>query len=396
MSVTNEAEKEAVKVLRKLSTEKGFVASTMDRDNYYRVWGRDGVVSVLAALATGEEDLIQTSKQTLKTLTRFQDHTGRIVSNVSLDGEQISYGTTVGRIDSTLWYVIGMVRYTNVTGDRVFLDEHKENVERALLYLECLELNGRGLLYIPQGADWADEYSQDGYVLFDQLLYLIALTLYGEYSNQGYYKEKATRLRDIVRINYVPKEEHKEHPLVYHKALYTKMIESYIPPTPLASFSPHRIYRHKDIFAISLFMMLELADKEACREIIDNLDKECTGTNFPIAPAFCPVIQEDDPDWKRLESNYLFRFKNKPFEFHNGGRWPMVHGFYLASGNHDLETQLTEFASVLSRDNYSFSEFYHGRDCTPMGIAPLGFSAAGYLIAHHAVLNHVKPFGSLV
>ena len=396
MSVIDEAEKEAVKALKSLSTEKGFVASTRDRDNYYRVWGRDGVISTLAALATGDEDLIETSKKTLETLTQYQDKTGRIVSNVSLDGEKISYGTTVGRIDSTLWYVIGMVRYAVVTGDFAFLDERKKNVEQALFYLECLELNGRGLLYIPQGADWADEYIQEGYVLFDQLLYLIALTLYGNYSDTTHYKEKALHLRDIIRINYVPQEEHKENPLVYHKALYAKMIESYIPPTPLASFSPNRIYRHKDIFAISLFMMLGLADKEACRDIIDNLDKECTGTNFPIAPAFCPVIQESDPDWNRLESNFLFRFKNKPFEFHNGGRWPMVHGFYLASGNHDLRTQLGEFAMILSRDNYSFSEFYHGRDCVPMGIAPLAFSAAGYLIAHHAVINHIKPFGDIV
>lgn len=396
MSVIVEAEKEAVKVLRSLSTEKGFVASTTDRDNYYRVWGRDGVIAILAALGTGEKDLLETSKQTLETLTRYQDRTGRIVSNASLNGEKISYGTTVGRIDSTLWYVIGMVRYATVTGDRIFLEEHKESVERALFYLECLELNGRGLLYIPQGADWADEYSQEGYVLFDQLLYLIALTLYGNYSGNTYYKEKALHLRDVIRINYVPKEEHMESPLVYHKTLYAKMIESYIPPTPLASFSPHRIYRHKDIFAISLFMMLGLADKEACRDIIDNLDKECTGTDFPIAPAFCPVIHEGDPDWKMLEGNFLFRFKNKPFEFHNGGRWPMVHGFYLASGNHDLREHLEKFAIVLSRDNYSFSEFYHGRDCVPMGISPLGFSAAGYLIAYHAVVNHTKPFGELI
>ncbi|MEX0933532.1 MAG: glycogen debranching protein [Candidatus Paceibacterota bacterium] len=396
MSVVIEAEKEAIRVLRSLSTEKGFVASTTDRDNYYRVWGRDGVIAILAALATGEEDLINTSRLTLETLTHHQDKTGRIASNVSLDGKKISYGTTVGRIDATLWYVIGMVRYATVTEDVAFLDTHKENVERAFFYLECLELNGRGLLYIPQGGDWADEYAQDGYVLFDQLLYLIALTLYGNYSGIAHHKEKASLLRDIIRINYGPKEEYKDSSLVYHKTLYAKMIESYIPPTPLASFSPHRIYRHKDIFAISLFMMLGLADKEACRDIVDNLDKECTGTNFPIVPAFCPVIQEDDPDWKMLEGNFLFRFKNKPFEFHNGGRWPLVHGFYLSSGNHDLSVELEEFASILSRDNYSFPEFYHGRDCVPMGIAPLGFSAAGYLIAHHAILNHVKPFGNIV
>lgn len=396
MSVTDEAQKQSVQLLRDISTEKGFVASPKDHDNYHRVWGRDGVICSLAALATGEEDLIQTARATLETLSESQDKTGRIISNITLDGEGVSFGTTVGRIDSTLWYVIGMLRWASVTGDEQFFENHRENIDQALFYLECLELNGRGLIYIPQGADWADEYVQEGYVLFDQLLYLIALSLYGSYTGSEYHTDKARHLRDIIRINYLPQEEHLDNDLVYHKALYEKMVESFIPPTPIPSFSPNRTYHHKDIFAISLFMILELADKRACREIVDNIGVDCTGTDFPIAPAFCPVIHQDEARWKYLENNYLYRFKNKPFEFHNGGRWPLVHGFYLASRNNDSREALDQFADVLAQDGFLFPEFYHGRDCTPMGVMPLGLSAAGYLIAHHAVKDRRMPFGNLV
>jgi GH15 family glucan-1,4-alpha-glucosidase len=76
----------------------------------------------------------------------------------------------------------------------------------------------------------------------------------------------------------------------------------------------------------------------------------------------------------------------------------MVHGFYLASSNGNKEARnfLEDFAQVLSRDNFSFPEFYHGRDCTPMGVAPLGFSAAGYLIAYNSITGGLKPFGDII
>ncbi|MDZ7726261.1 MAG: glycogen debranching protein [Candidatus Campbellbacteria bacterium] len=396
MSIAEETQKEAVKLLREISTAKGFVATTEEHDNYYRVWGRDGVICALGALMSEEEDLIDTSKKTLETLSEFQDHTGRIVSNVSLNGEKISYGTTVGRVDATLWYVIGMMRFTEATGDNYFFDTYKENIEKALFYLECLELNGRGLIYVPQGGDWADEYLHEGYVLFDQLLYLIALTLFAKRTGDEYYTEKASKLREIIKVNYTPTEENKDSDMVYHKSLYQKMVESYVPPLPIASFNPHRTYHHKDVFAVSLFMMLELADKEACRDIIDSIGVEFVNSDFPIVPAFYPVIHEDEPDWKKLEANYLFHFKNKPFEFHNGGRWPMVHGFYIAGGNHDLHSEVERFAQILARDNFRFPEFYHGRDCTSMGVSRLGMSAAGYLIAYHSAIENKKPFGRII
>ena len=46
--------------------------------------------------------------------------------------------------------------------------------------MDAWEFNGKQLMYVPQGADWADEYLQHGYILFDQLLRIWALELAGK------------------------------------------------------------------------------------------------------------------------------------------------------------------------------------------------------------------------
>jgi GH15 family glucan-1,4-alpha-glucosidase len=58
------------------------VASAQDISNYKRVWARDGVICGLAALASGDEELIATFRLTLETLTNNQHENGTIPSNV--------------------------------------------------------------------------------------------------------------------------------------------------------------------------------------------------------------------------------------------------------------------------------------------------------------------------
>lgn len=54
-----------------------------------------------------------------------------------------------------------------------------DTLEQVRFLLGAWEFNNRGLLYIPPTGDWADEYMQSGYLLYDQLLYLQALIAFG-------------------------------------------------------------------------------------------------------------------------------------------------------------------------------------------------------------------------
>jgi|AntRauTorckE6833_2_1112554.scaffolds.fasta_scaffold00760_10 hypothetical protein len=385
-----EAKEESLKLLKSLITPKGFVASSNDVDNYKRVFSRDGIIAGIASIKFKDDELKEAFKQTLLTLKRNQDKTGRIASNVSIDEEKISYGTTVGRVDSSIWYVIGCCFYFLETGDKDFLVEVSESVEKTVFYLECLELNGRGLLYIPPGGDWADEYINEGYVLFDQMLYVHALEFYYKVFRISDIQDKINDLKNIIKVNYFPNKDNLKSQYIYQEKLMEKISSKYKTNTPIASFSSFGAKYYYDLFAISLLFNSNLIDNNKKDDI--NLELESTyGPELPVYPAFYPVIDEKSHNWDKLNSNYLFRFKNKPNEYHNGGLWGVSYGFYLGSLDKLKEEKIIEFAKILKRDAYEFPEFYHGLTFEGLGTKKLGFTAAGYLLAYQNFINKNKP-----
>ncbi len=384
--VSSECREKSLDLLKSLITPHGFIASLESRHNYYRVWSRDGVITGLAGLLTGEEDLLNAFRQTLGTLRLFQDETGRIPSNVSLDQKKVSYGTNVGRVDATLWYIIGCTEL--ILRGKINLDEDLEqSLRKAVFYLSCLELNGKGLLYVPEGGDWADEYINHGYVLYDQLLYYVALQNTARVFEDESGNQKADKLKQIIETNYFPKTGPEEK-YIFNRTLYDKYALSYSYPAPLAFFNASTFSFRIDTLAISIIILLEFLD-EKHRTDLAELIRKIAGPNS-VTPAFYPVIDENDPDWPRLKNNYLFEFRNKPHEYHNGGLWPLVHGFYLsATGD---ATLLKQFAQALQKEDYIFPEFFHGKTGKSLGVQHSAFTASSYLIAYEGVINNNKLF----
>ncbi len=380
-------------LLKNLAHEKGFFASREDTANYKRVWSRDGIIAGLAGLSSGDEKLIGIHRATCDTLRDHQDRTGRIPSNVSLDGSQVSYGKTVGRIDATLWYVIGVCQYTLRHNDQLFFNAHRQAVEKALFYLECLELNGRGLLYIPQGGDWADEYINHAYVLFDEVLYYRALRDAARTLGRDDLHKKADHLRRLIVVNYFPAKEHIDDPDIYHPQLFKRVVETYRPPLPLAYFTTHSTLDHIDTFANALLLFSDIIDQERKEAIGHTMLAQCLNNDFQILPAFYPVITETDHNWVHLQNNFIYEFRNVPYEYHNGGLWPLVHGFFIAAlQDGDMHGRLGTFADILARDGYVFPEYYSGKTFEAKGTRELGFSASAYVIAHNAIIHNDPIF----
>lgn len=391
MSLRDEAYEKSLALLRNLSTQNGFLASREHIDNYERIWARDGVIAGIAALLTHDNALITTFKRTLETLYAHQDETGRIPSNVAPKTGATSYGTTVGRVDATLWYVIGVCAIARIDNDRGFFDAYHASVEKALFYLRCLELNGRGLLYIPQGGDWADEYINHGYVLYDEVLYYFALATYSRLTGDKTAKAARERLGNLIRVNYFPSAKRRESIHVYNHALYDYAINTYTPPLPASYFTNHSIRFNVDTFSIGLLLLSDIVDAEQATAIRTSVEEELLN-NFPILPAFHPIITEGDPLWEDLKLNFLYEFRNKPNEYHNGGLWPLVHGFFISSRSKNKKAALDAFAQALARDEYTFPEYYHGETFTAMGTPGVAFSAASYLIAYTSLIRGNKLF----
>lgn len=402
-SINEQGYEKAVDLLYQCAGEDGFLASPTKTANYRRIWSRDGVIIGLAALMTGEAELINTTRQTLKTLAANQGPHGEIPSNVDTSSDRVSYGGMAGRVDANLWFIIGCGEYWQATGDDEFLDEMIPAIEKVRYLLGAWEFNNRGLLYIPETGDWADEYIHSGYVLFDQLLYLQALRTICAIRCKRHDSEdhdlhdKAMRLKHLIRANYWFMDGDSVPDDVYHEILYKKGRTA---ATRCAThfwvpfFSPHGYGYRFDSFANVLASLLNVADDEQRR----NVDRYISGVVFSnrkqLLPAFTPVIKPVDKDWDDLHMTFSYTFKNKPNEYHNGGLWPMITGFYVADlalrGKEEIARKLLEKIHEgngleMEGEPWGFPEYIHGKHHTAGGTRHQGWSAAGAIIAEKAM-----------
>jgi glycogen debranching enzyme len=404
MSINEEGFDRAVKMLHKCSNEAGFLASTTETANYQRVWGRDGSIMGLAALTTDNEELIQTCRNTLETLQRHQGEHGEIPSNVDPETGRISYGGTAGRVDANLWFVICCGEYWKRTGDDKFLDRMLESIEKVRFLLGAWEFNQRGLLYIPETGDWADEFLHNGYVLYDQLLYLQVLRTICEIRKYIHgtpdhnLKERAVRLADLIKANYWFEQTDGVPEYVYHEVIYRNGRKAARARNEdrywMAYFTPHGYGYRFDSFANVLMSLLGVAPEHCTQKVDQYISEKLVHNQTTLMPAFHPVIKPVDDDWKELQATYSYAFRNSPYHYHNGGRWPLLSGFYAADlafrGQVGLAEQYLDdlnHANALEMDgeSWSFPEYLHGRDLTPRGTKHQGWSAAAAVLAHQAL-----------
>ena len=403
-SVKEEGYSKALALLHACVTADGFVASPSDHDNYRRIWARDGTIISLAALISGDSELIKAARCTFETLAEWQGPHGEIPSNVDTAAERVSYGGTTGRVDADLWFIIGCGEYWLATCDDEFLEHMLPAIEKVRFLLGAWEFNNRGLIYVPLTGDWADEYLHNGYVLYDQVLYLqaqrtlacIRAAAHGSVDHALI--EKISRLRHLIRTNYWFEDGKKTPDDAYHEVLYEK--GRALAPSHGAGqhwmpfFSPGGYGYRFDALANVLVSLLDISDDARCRKVDEYIAAEVVNEKLPLLPAFHPVIKPVDEDWKDLHVMFSYTFKNKPYEFHNGGLWPVVTGFYVADlvrrgrmGEANRYLQAIHHANALAMDGeaWGFPEFVHGKNLTPGGTRHQGWSAAAAVIGHHAL-----------
>jgi glycogen debranching enzyme len=392
----------ALSLLRACITADGFIASPTESQNYRRIWGRDAAIMSLAALLSGDHELTDAARRTFETLAEYQGPHGEIPSNVDTVSERISYGGTTGRVDADLWFLIGCGEYWRRTGDDTFLENLLPAIEKIRFLLGAWEFNNRGLIYIPLTGDWADEYLHNGYVLYDQLLYLQAQRTLARMhtdvhgSEDHVLQEKISRLRHLIRANYWF-DENTDFEDAYHEVLYRKGLQAATHCADrhwMASFSPSGYAYRFDAFANVLASLFGVADDRQHDRVDEFIVEEIINDDLPLLPAFYPVIKPVDEDWQDLHMMFSYTFKNKPYEFHNGGLWPMVTGFYVADlARRQRTAEAKKYLQAIHQANamamegeaWGFPEYVHGQKLTPGGTRHQGWSAAGAIIGHHAI-----------
>ena len=338
---------------------------------YPEPYTRDLLIASLGILVSGNEKLINSLKQVLQTLAKNQSLHGHIPSLVH-DSEDR------GASDTTPLFLLALGLYRKVTGEKTFLEEA---AEKALVWMDYQSPDDRVMVGQLPTSDWRDEQWVLGYGLFVNTIVFAYLPLYDQV-------EKAKQLHDLMGRFIVRGEAQHKH---VHEGLV-------LPHLPYYTMSSYKLYKSDrfDLLGNSLAMLTGLAAPSRADAMISWIEKECKqrrisgDLSVELPPVLLPYIQSTDPDWRPRYEKY-----NRPGEYHNGGVWPFVCGFYVAglvkAGHMKLAKErfaaLTHLCrlSVNPDLDFGFNEWINARHGTPAGQDWQTWSAAMYLYAAECV-----------
>lgn len=405
-SLIETALQKAQEILGSECSPIGLMASP---EGYPHVWARDSVITSLGALLSpGHEECL---KMSLLTLAGQQSELGAVPNNVSVATGRLDH-TNAGSVDSNLWFILGHAFQYRVLGDRAFLRRQWPALEKAMLWLRYQDSNGCGLLEVHEAADWADLLANRFNVLYDNVLWYAALRAMAEMARTlsldgGRYADMAADVRHKIRIVLwvgpesadewgpnCPGHTEWEHTLSQVGPVLVK--RPYF--LPYVAFRDYGDYC--DVFGNLLAVLLEVATPAQEKRILDYLDQVGIADPYPVR-VLHPVIHPGNKDWREYYRNNNL---NLPEQYHNGGIWPFVGGFYVAAlvkaGRLDeARRQLERLAHVnrLGLDGeWEFNEWCHGRTGRPMGYPHQAWSAGMYVFAYHCVAQGQVPLLSSV
>jgi len=388
-------------ILKSECSPIGLMASP---EGYPHVWARDSVITSLGAVLLPEHrDCLRRS---LETLASQQSELGAIPNNVSVATGRLDH-TNAGSVDSNLWFIIGHYLQFQTFGDTEFLRAHWASLEKALLWLRYQDSNGCGLLEVHEAADWADLLANRFNILYDNVLWYASLRAMAALARAlgvegARYDALANDVRHKIRIVlWVGPENADEWGATCPGHTEWKHTLSQVDPVLVKRpfFLPYVAFRdfgdYCDVFGNLLAILFGVANPAQVKRILDYLHQVGIAEPYPVR-VLHPVIHPGNKDWREYYRNNNL---NLPDQYHNGGIWPFVGGFYVAAlvkaGRiEEAARQLEKLAAVnrLGIDaEWEFNEWCHGQTGRPMGYPHQAWSAGMYVLAYRAVREGQLP-----
>jgi len=345
---------------------------------YPEPYTRDLMISVLGIAVSDNKKLLESTRNVLETLAKNQTEHGLIPSLVN-DKENR------GSSDTTPLFLLGTGIFRKVSGEKHFLNDA---VQKALSWMKYQSPSDRYIVAQQPTSDWRDEQWVTGYGLFVNTLVCSYLRLLGK--NDEADKVHGAMSRFTITGGIIHHHVH-EGLVVKHKPYY--------------AFWSYKIYSSErfDLLGNSIAILSGIASPTRAEHIISWIEEECSALReigelaVSLPPNFFPYIKPEDPDWFPRYAIY-----NNPGEYHNGGIWPFVCGFYVAAlvaaKKYTLATDklvaLTHLIKLTNtaRVNFGFNEWIKAQDGKPMGQDWQTWSAAMYLYAAKCVETSNTPF----
>ncbi|WP_418502527.1 glycoside hydrolase 100 family protein [Flagellimonas sp.] len=345
---------------------------------YPEPYTRDLLISVLGIAATNNAELLQTVRKVLLMLAQNQSKKGHIPSLVHDKEDR-------GASDTTPLFLIAAVIYGKVAKEPLFLEDA---IKKALSWMEYQSPSDRCLAAQLPTSDWRDEQWVLGYGLFVNTLAYTYLKLFGK-------TKRAEKLRrEIERPIFTSNQAKKQG----HEGLV-------IDHQPYYALWAYKVYSSErfDLLGNSIAILSGMASPSRAKAIVDWVESSCSSMvknmelSVDLPPNFFPFIYPGDADWRPRYVDF-----NQPGDYHNGGIWPFVLGFYIAAlvavKQYDLaEKKLLELTRLIKIGKnkelgFGFNEWYKAQNGKPMGQDWQTWSASNYLYAARCVAEKRTPF----
>jgi len=336
------------------------------------------MISVLGIAVTGDLELIATFKRVLETLAKNQTLHGHISSLVHDNDDR-------GASDTTPLFLLGVGIIRKLTAESDFL---KEAVVKSLQWMEYQSPDDRFLVAQQPTSDWRDEQWVLGYGLYVNVLVYAGLLLLGK-------TERAAELKNQINKFTIDGGFIPHH---IHEGLAERN-------KPYYAFWSYKILSSDkfDLLGNSLAILSGLVNFSQANEIIVWIEEECQNMiakgdlAVELPPNFFPFTLPGDTDW-----HPRYELFNLPGNYHNGGIWPFICGFYIAAlvaaKQYDLAEKKLMILTRLNKNanekklQYGFNEWLKAQDGKVMGQDWQTWSAAMYLYAVKCVEDRTTPF----
>lgn len=345
---------------------------------YPEPYTRDLLIASLGILVQGDERLVASLRRVLKTLAKNQTPLGHIPSLVHDPGD-------LGASDTTPLFLIALACYRQAAGEPRFL---AGAARKALTWMAYQSPDQGGLVAQQPTSDWRDEHWVLGYGLFVNTLYYAGLRLHGK-------GERAAQIGRLLNRHEILGEVKPRH---VHEGLA-------VPHQPYYALWSYKIMHDErfDLLGNSLAILTGVASRERARHLVAWIEVRCAALRkrgelaVDLPPCLFPYIQPGDADWRQRYDRF-----NKPGEYHNGGVWPFICGFYVAAlvaaGRPALAgKRLLALAGLVkparhTSVTFGFNEWFKAQDGTPRGQDWQTWSAAMFLYACACVEQNQTPF----
>jgi glycogen debranching enzyme len=376
----------SLKLLEKNAHPGGVIACAKSRKavdrGYASVFGRDAAICSLGMVASGDRELIRHAKASLLTLAKHQAPNGQIPKYVKPASREVDFWYS-GCIDATLWWLIAVDFYDRVLPAEELRKKLTPKTGKALNWLFCQEHQGMYLVQQNEASDWADIMPRSGFVLYSNALWYAVKKRYGI--------STASKTRHFFRHIFFPFDKScPEHRRLRVLTDYVKggarEREFYL------SFVNFSFWGEEvDVFGNVLACLFGIPLPEKRRRIVDALLARKANRPYPIRSVLSP-IRRDSFLWRP----YMERHRqNLPHQYHNGGVWPYVAGFWVmllsGSGRKELAwKELERYAEACRLRDWAFNEWLHGKTGKPMGMDGQSWNAAMFVLAHHALRSGIR------